>query len=264
MISTNLWNKLPGESEFIPTLEYYPAENKTTDATIVILPGGGYSGRAQHEGKGYAEFLNELGMDAFVCQYRVSPDRHPLPLLDARRAVQTVRFRAEELDINPSKIGIMGSSAGGHLSATLCNITEEYPDVLTEKDEIDELPYLPDFQVLCYPVISIEKEFGHTGSGTNLFGDSSFDNPERAELSIQKHINPNAPSAFVWHTLTDQAVPVENSLSYIRALHENGIEAELHIMPYGVHGLGLAQNDPHISTWTQSFVNWLRYKGFIK
>ena len=136
-----LWENTPGLCEFTPVLEYYPAEEKKTGATVVICPGGGYSDRAVYEGKGYAEYLNTLGMDAFVCQYRVAPHRFPLPLLDIRRAIRMVRSKAEEFGIDPNRIAVMGSSAGGHRAA----LTSTYhkPIDFEGMDEIDKQDYIP-------------------------------------------------------------------------------------------------------------------------
>ena len=110
METIKLWETIPGRCDVEPKFEYYPAENKITTATVVILPGGGYTYLAEHEGKGYAEFFNSIGMDAFVCSYRVSPHKFPLPLLDARRAMRVVRFNAEKFGIDPDRIAIIGSS----------------------------------------------------------------------------------------------------------------------------------------------------------
>lgn len=263
MKQMNLWETVPGMCEEVPVLEYYPAENKKTDAVMVVLPGGGYSNRAQHEGKGYAEFLNELGMDAFVCEYRVSPHRHPLPLLDARRAVQFVRYHANEFGINPEKVGIMGSSAGGHLAASVSTLLEEYDDVLTEKDAVDNENFIPDFQVLCYPVISLV-DYGHMGSAANLTGDKNIYAKKRYELSCQNNVHEKTPEAFIWHTVTDPAVPIQNSLAYVSALREKGIASELHVFPYGGHGMGVAANDPHISQWTTLLKNWLILNEYLE
>ena len=115
METIKLWKNIPGYCEEEPVLEFYPAVKKTSDAAVVIFPGGGYHTRAPYEGQGYAEYFNTLGMNAFVCEYRVKPHSHPLPLLDARRAVQYVRYNAEKFGINPEKIGVIGSSAGGIL-----------------------------------------------------------------------------------------------------------------------------------------------------
>ena len=262
MQTENLWDVVPGYCEVTPTIVYYPAENKTTDTTIIILPGGGYHYLADHEGQGYAEFLNSIGMDAFVCEYRVAPHCHPLPLLDARRAVQWVRFNAEKFGINPKKIGIMGSSAGGHLASSVCTITDEFPDVLKNPDDIDKEDYLPDFQVLCYPVIALN-DFGHYGSGNNLLGSEDLYDPKRYALNTFSRVHEKTPKAFVWHTITDPTVPVQNSLSYISALRAKGIPAELHIFPEGGHGVGIAEKFPHIAQWTTLFKNWLSYNEYI-
>lgn len=256
MKQMNLWENVPGMCEEIPVIEYYPAENKKTDATIVILPGGGYSHRAQHEGKGFADFLNEFGMDAFVCHYRVAPHRHPLPLMDARRAVQFVRYHANEFGINPGKVGIMGSSAGGHLAASVCTLQDEFEDVYVEKDGVDNESYLPDFQILCYPVIALN-DYGHIGSGNNLLGHTDLYHPEKYRLSCQNNVHEKTPKAFIWHTVTDPAVPIQNSLSYVAALRAKEITAELHVFPYGGHGMGVAAKEPHIAQWTGLLKNWL-------
>lgn len=258
----NLWNVIPGYAEVTPTIEYYPAESKTTDTAIVIFPGGGYHNLANHEGQGYAELLNSFGMDAFVCKYRIKPHCHPLPLLDGRRAIQWVRFHAEKFNINPHKIGIMGSSAGGHLAACVCTITEEYPDVLTSPDEIDKVSYLPDFQVLCYPVIALN-DFGHYGSGNNLLGNEDLYSPQRYALNTFSRVHEKTPEAFIWHTMNDPVVPVQNSLSYVSALRAKEIPAELHIFPDGRHGMGIASDSPHVAQWTSLFKNWLKENKLI-
>ncbi len=262
MKTMELWNNVPGMCEETPVLEYYPAENRKTDATVVILPGGGYSTRAQHEGKGYAEFLNSLGMDAFVCQYRVAPHRHPLPLLDARRAVQMVRHLSKELGLAADKVGIMGSSAGGHLAALTCTCQETYPDVLQKTDDIDKIDALPNFQILCYPVIALN-DFGHIGSGDMLLGNKDVYSPARYALSAHNIVHDKTPKAFIWHTIEDQTVPVQNSLSYVSALHAKNIEAELHIFPKGAHGAGLAAHIPHTGQWSKLLENWFRFYGLL-
>lgn len=259
----DLWENIPGTYANVPTIDYYPAENKTTDGTIVILPGGGYEFRAEHEGKGYAEFLNAQGMDAFVCQYRVAPDRYPVPLLDARRAIQFVRYHAEEFGINPEKVGIMGSSAGGHLAAVLSTVKDEFSDYIIESDEIDKMNYMPDFQVLCYPVISICKGFGHKESGHNLLGTEDLEHPLREHLAPHKLVDENTPPAFLWHTATDRSVSVDNSFAYTWALKDKGVEVEFHTLPFGGHGMGIAQDRPYVHQWTTFLCNWLKYKQFL-
>lgn len=262
MKTLNLWKNIPGMCEEVPVLEYYPAENKTTKATVVILPGGGYAVRAPHEGKGYAELLNSFGMDAFVCEYRVAPHRHPLPLLDARRAVQVVRSLSDELDLDCDKVGIMGSSAGGHLAASVCTYQGEFPDILVQKDEIDSINWLPDFQILCYPVIALN-DFGHKGSGDNLLGHTDLYSPDRYKLSCQNNVHEKTPKAFIWHTFEDGGVPVQNSLTYVSELRRNNVYAELHVFPYGEHGLGIAPENPHVAQWTGLLKNWLKLNNLL-
>ena len=257
-----LWGNIPGMCETEPTFEYYPAENKKTKGTIIILPGGAYANLAEHEGKGYAEFLNKIGMDAFVLKYRVAPHRYPTSLLDVRRAIQVVRAKSEEFGIDPEKIGVMGSSAGGHLAASVSTITDEFPELFTKKDEIDKIDFMPNFQVLCYPVIALN-DFGHVGSGDNLLGHTDVYNPQRYYLSLQNRVCEKTPIAFIWHTVTDPAVPIQNSLSYVSALRAKGIASELHVFPYGGHGLGLDEGDPHINQWTKLLENWLILNKFL-
>lgn len=264
----NLWENVPGMCEFTPTLEYYPSVHcssisKKSETTVVIFPGGGYGMRAEHEGKGYADFFNAIGMDVFVCQYRVSPNRYPLPLLDARRAVQFVRYNAEKFGINPEKIGVMGSSAGGHLAAMVSNVYDNFDDVIENKDEIDKIGFIPDFQILCYPVIAL-KDFGHIGSGKNLLGDEYADDEKVTYLSIQNRVNEKTPKAFIWSTFDDQYVNIKNSLSYATALKENNIPCEMHIYQNGPHGMGLAFFNNSVSLWSTELKNWLIHNEYIE
>lgn len=262
METIKLWENIPGMCEETPVLEYYPAVKKTEKTAVVIFPGGGYGMRAPHEGKGYAEFLNTLGIDAFVCQYRVKPHCHPLPLLDARRAVQYVRANAQKYDIDPKKIGVMGSSAGGHLAATLCTVFECYDDVLVSKDKIDEVDFIPDFQILCYPVIALSG-FGHQGSKDNLLGDKKDNQELIQQLSAQNKVNEKTPKAFIWHTFDDPVVNVKNTLSYATALKDNSIDCEVHIYQNGAHGLGLAQWSDSVGQWTGQLKTWLIHNDLL-
>lgn len=264
----NLWEQTPGDCYEIPTIAEYIPEEKKSDAAVVILPGGGYWGKAEHEGRGYSEFLNAAGICAFVVQYRTvsaGPHRFPLPLLDARRAVRTVRYNAEKYGIDKNKIAIMGSSAGGHLAA----LTSTYykPIDFEGVDEIDKEDFIPNAQILCYPVISLlGKGIAHLGSGRNLLGDRHAELGE--ELSPDLIAEPGTPQAFIWHTSADPGVPVFNSLNYASRLHAVGTDVELHLYPRGGHGLGLANrsDDPdcrHVSLWTDSLLKWLAYIGYL-
>ena len=255
MIKTvQLWNHTPGMCEEVPVLDCFFPEKQTSSTAVVILPGGGYSHRAVHEGKGYAEFLNNHGIPAFVCQYRVSPHRFPLPLLDARRAVRYVRYHAESFGIDPEKIYIMGSSAGGHLAA----LTSTYfdPIELENTDEIDEVSCIPNGQILCYPVIKLlGKGIAHLGSGKNLLGELQAETGE--ELSPDLIANERTPKAFIWHTFEDPGVNVINSLDYTKKLRTLRIPTELHVYPYGSHGLGLAEGRDRVEEWSGNLIRWL-------
>ncbi len=261
MQTFNLWDKVPGLCEETPVLDYYPAENKVTDATVVILPGGGYGMRAPHEGEGYARYFNSIGMDAFVCQYRVSPHRFPLPLLDSRRAIRFVRANAEKFGINKDKIAVMGSSAGGHLAALTSTYTA--PIDFEGADQTDEQPCLPNATILCYPVIcSPDSLVAHVGSFDNLVGYGNH--AQGARFSCDKLVNDTTPPAFIWHTSDDGAVHVGNSLRYGEALRNHKVLFELHVFPSGNHGLGLAPNAPYVARWADMLKAWLENIEFLK
>lgn len=259
MTTIQLWDKVPGKCEEVPVLEYYPAENKVTDATCVICPGGGYAMRAQHEGKGYAEYFNSIGMDAFVCEYRVSPHRFPLPLLDIRRSIRYVRAHAAEYGVNPDKVAVMGSSAGGHLAALVSTYTA--PIDFEDIDELDKICPIPNASILCYPVIHLpdETNIAHVGSYKNLLGDDA----DYSKYSPNLLVSDTTPTAFLWHTSDDSCVNVINSYLYAKALREHNIKHEMHIFPSGSHGLGVAANMPHVAQWTGLLKNWLIDLGWL-
>lgn len=260
MTTLQMWDKVPGKGEEVPVLEYFPAEIKKTDAAVIVFPGGGYTMRAGHEGRGYAEFLNSVGIDAFVCEYRVAPHYFPLPLLDARRAVRYVRANAEEFGVDPQKLAVMGSSAGGHLAALVSTYTS--PIEFEQEDEIDKIDPIPNATILCYPVIHKpdETKVSHMGSYRNLLGEgrTDFDG-----YSPDLLVSDSTPPAFLWHTSDDGAVNVINSYLYASALRRHGIPHELHVFPHGNHGLGLAGNMPHVAQWSLLLVNWLADMGWI-
>ena len=210
----DLWNtKAPGAETEIPKIEYYAPDRRTSDAAVVIFPGGGYGCRAPHEGAGYAKMLNSFGISAFVVSYRVSPARFPDELLDARRAVRFVRYKADEFGINKDKIAVMGSSAGGHLAA----FVSTFRNVIAGEgiDDIDKENYIPNAQILCYPVISSDESISHKGSYMNLLGEKYA---ERENFSPELIADEKTPQAFIWHTADDNVVNVENSYRYATAL----------------------------------------------
>lgn len=261
MTAYKLWDTVPGLCEEEPILEFYPSITRGSDATVIICPGGAYKIRAPHEGQGYAEYFNTIGMNAFVCQYRVAPHRFPLPLLDIRRAVRYVRAHAEQFGIDPDKIAVMGSSAGGHLAALVSTYTApiEHEGV----DEIDAISPLPNATILCYPVIHRPDEtgVGHKGSFSNLLGPDM--EAHYADYSCDELVSDTTPPAFLWYTANDP-VNVINAYLYATALHRHGIPHEMHTFHEGPHGLGLAPKHPHVAQWAPLMRNWLSYMGWIK
>ena len=252
--------KLRNTNEEATIMEAYIPDRKKSDMAIIIFPGGAYGMLAEHEGAGYAKFLAENGYTAFVVSYRVAPHKFPLPLLDARRAVKFVRFHAEKLGIDKNKVAVMGSSAGGHLAALSSTYFEPIED--SDADEIDKEDFIPNYQILCYPVITLfGKGVAHIGSGKNLLGDLLPDKCE--DLSPQLLVSPKTPPAFIWHTFLDSAVNVKNSLLYAESLRDHEIPAEIHIFPDGWHGMGLATGDDresrHVSAWAELLLKWLDY-----
>jgi len=232
----------------------------------VICPGGGYGGLADHEGSQYARWLNELGIASFVLKYRLGSGgyRHPAMLQDAARAVRTVRARANEWNLDPKRVGIMGSSAGGHLASTL--LTHFDAGKRDVADPIERQSSRPDLGILCYPVISMSSSFTHQGSKRNLLGPDP--SPELArELSSELQVTKNTPPCFIWHTWEDKGVPIENSLSFADALKKNGVRFALHIYERGPHGIGLGTREwkpDQRHPWTRDCEFWLKERGFAK
>ena len=250
----------------IPTLTIYrPAPERATGAAMVICPGGGYGGLAPHEGRDYALWLNAQGIAGFVLKYRLAPGgyHHPAMLQDAARALRTVRARAGEWQLDPYRIGIMGSSAGGHLAATLLtHFDAGKPDAA---DVIERISSRPDLGILCYAVISMG-EFTHQGSKRNLLGTNPPPELVR-ELSNELQVTTNTPPCFIWHTWEDPAVAVENSLQFAAALRKSGVMFDLHIYERGQHGLGLG-SQPYGNgaqhPWVRNCEFWFKQRGFAK
>jgi acetyl esterase/lipase len=237
--------------EHVPTLDIYEPFGKSfSDTAVIILPGGGYGGLAAHEGEGFAGVFQLWGFKAFVCNYRLGSHgyRHPAMLHDAARAVRLVRARASEWEIN--KIVLVGSSAGGHLAATLMtrwdNGRADHPD------PVERASSRPDLGVLCYPVITMaESTNGWTLE--NLLGKNP--SPELiAELSTERHVTKATPPCFVWHTHADTVVPVANALMFVEALHKAGVPFEFHVYQDGAHGLGMQDG----IAWTEDCLRWLK------
>ena len=240
------------------SISVYKPHIKVGKGTIVIFAGGGYGFRCAYEDEAYALFFNALGLTAFVVDYRYYPNQFPDELLDARTAVRFVRKNAEKFDIDPQKIAVMGSSAGGHLCALLSTYRAKLEnEELTENYQVD---YIPSAQILCYPVISSRDDIMHEGSYRNLLGDMFA---QKEAFSPELIADQKTPKAFIWHTFEDDTVNVINSYVYANKLRELGVSTELHVFPKGGHGKNLANDDPYVGQWKKLLENWLRLNSFL-
>lgn len=250
------------EAKDSPTLtSYSPVGGKANGASMLVLPGGGYGGLAEHEGKGYAEWFAAQGVTAYVLKYRLGSAgyRHPAMLNDAARGLRTLRARARAEGLDPARIGVIGSSAGGHLASTLLtHFDAGAPDAA---DAIERESSRPDLGILCYPVISMG-EFTHKGSKKNLLGENPADDLVRL-LSNELQVDAQTPPTFIWHTVEDQAVPVENALLFASALRKAGVPFALHVYEKGRHGLGLPAAGKGAPAWDEDCLFWLRGRGFL-
>jgi acetyl esterase/lipase len=245
------------EERDIPTVTPYLADAAAAVApAIVIFPGGGYGALAPHEGKGYADWLVTNGISCFVVKYRLGSSgyRHPSMLQDAARAVRLARSRADEWKIDPKRVGVIGSSAGGHLASTL--ITHFDSGNTDASDPVERQSSRPDLAILCYPVITMGTNT-HSGSKRNLLGENPT--PDLVvNLSNELRVTKDTPPCFIWHTWEDKAVKLENSLMFASALQRVGVPFDLHVYQKGAHGLGLGNNHP----WASDCLNWLRMHKF--
>ena len=244
------------DADFTPTLDIYTLGCAEPKGAVIICPGGGYTKRAEHEGKDVALRFNKLGFHTFVVQYRVAPNRFPAPQQDIFRAIKIVRSKADEWNVKTDKIAVCGFSAGGHLTASSGTLFNEVK--FTVGDETDKCSQKPDALILCYPVIS-SGEHGHIGSFANLLGEDA-DMALREKYSLEKRITAETPPTFLWHTGEDAGVLVENSLLWCLGLRKYKIPFELHVFPEGRHGLGLGvdPNVPEIQVWPELCTTWLK------
>jgi len=249
----------------IPTVTpYLPNGTNATGAAMVICPGGGYGHLAAHEGNDYALWLNQQGVTGFVLKYRLGSQgyRHPAMLNDAARAVRWVRAHAKDYKIDPKRVGIMGSSAGGHLASTLLTHFDSGNPNAT--DMVERQSSRPDLGILCYAVITLG-EFTHKGSLHNLLGTNPP--PELVKnLSNELQVTTNTPPCFLWTTFEDKAVPMENTLQFAEALRKNHVPFDLHVYQKGGHGMGLKDKPPFANPhpWAADCRFWLKAQNFVK
>lgn len=252
--------KAANTPHLIPFVQKEPGEPYPC---VIVLPGGGYQGLSPQEANPVAGWLNGLGISSFVLHYSVAPARHPQPYHDVRRAIQWVRAHAEEFNVDPKRIGVIGFSAGGHLAGSAATMWED-PE-LAIGDEMDSVSARPDLAVMCYPVVTADPETCHEGSVVNLMGENPTEET-RASFSLENRVTSNTPPIFLWHTADDEAVPVDNSFRMAQALGKADAEYELHIFPEGRHGLGLCsigdRRNAYVAKWRELCAQWLGRQGF--
>lgn len=253
-----IWNdsKAPiGEGQFeqadVWITVYRPA--KPNGTAIVICPGGGYAGHAKEpEGFGIARWLNGHGIAGIVLEYRLPAGRTYVPLLDAQRAIRTTRLNAKQWDIDPSRIGIIGFSAGGHLASTAATHFDDGDQASAEK--VDQISCRPDFAILIYPVISMGEK-SHAGSRTNLLGENPT--PEMIDLfSNEKQVTDKTPPIFLAHPVDDKTVVIDNSQMLYDALQQHKIQSKFLILPSGGHGLN-GYKGPMWDAWQEQSLAWV-------
>lgn len=246
-----------------PAITVYPPSAPASGAAMLVCPGGGYARHAPHEGHDYALWLGALGITSFVLRYRLGADgyRHPTMLHDAARAVRLIRSRAAQWGVDGGRVGVMGSSAGGHLASAL--LTHGDAGAPGHPDPAERESSRPDLGVLCYPVIAMG-DIAHQGSRENLVGLAPSD-ALVAEVSSDLRVTAATPACFLWHTAEDEKVSVEHSLRFATALARHAVPFELHIYEQGRHGLGLADQPPFAGAhpWAGELRRWLRERGFI-
>jgi len=252
-----------GERDTPRLMVYAPPAEKANGTAVVICPGGGYGHLAMgHEGHQIARWFQQRGVRAAILLYRHAPTyHHPIPLMDAKRAMRYVRHHALENGVAADRIGVMGFSAGGHLASTVgTHFDAGDPDA---SDPVERESSRPDFMILCYPVITLTDErYVHAGSRRNLLGDT----PEAAlmeQFSSEKQVTAETPPTFLFHTDADTTVPAENSILFYEALRAKKVPAELHVYRPGGHGVGLAERYPLLAGWPKVLESWMRGMGYL-
>lgn len=246
-----------------PTLTYYPAApGRASGTAVIVCPGGGYEFLAfNHEGGNYAKWLSGLGVAAFVLKYRLSDFGHPAPLQDVLRAIRIVRAHAADYGVAPERIGVIGSSAGGHLAASAATLYDD-PAGRTGAP-LDAVSARPDFLMLMYPVITLMPPYAHAGSRHALLGATPAPELVKA-MSLETRVTPQTPPTFLVHAQDDGAVPVDNSIMFFQALTRAHVPAEMHIYEHGGHGFGMTHDHGDTSLWPQRAEEWLREHKLIK
>lgn len=249
------------DSDDIPTLTLFRPHAPANGAAVIVCPGGGYHTLAEHEAGPVAQWLNTLGVTAFVLRYRLGPRyQHPIELGDAQRAIRTVRAQAADFGVDSGRIGILGFSAGGHLASTAA--THFDVGKPGDADPVERASSRPDLAILIYPVIAMQGTHAHGGSRQNLLGE----NPDPSLLTLlsnETQVTPNTPPTFLAHSTDDAVVPVENSLHFALALSAAKVPFAMQVYEHGGHGCGLGGADPVLSAWPRECAAWMRQRGFL-
>lgn len=248
------------DDDFQPYMTPYLLPGDDARGVVLVFPGGGYSCRCDHEAAPIAKAFNAEGFHAFVVEYRVKPYRYPAPQQDVYRAIRMIRANADKWHIAPDNIALCGFSAGGHL-VTFSGVGYERPECLPDAGDVcDNVSARPDAVIGCYPVTHLGSGNGHPGSGQNLLGndyEAQHQQYDPCALATE-----NTPPYFLFHTATDQVVPVACSIDMAKALWSKGVTAELHVFPRGPHGVALGQDFPETRIWPHLAAVFLRGIGF--
>ncbi len=238
---------------FQPSVTPFPVEGSR--GAVVVCPGGGYEFKADHEGAPIARLLQSAGISAYVLDYRVAPCHREAPLSDAKRAIRMLKHMGYE------KVGILGFSAGGNLCCSAATLYDEGDQ--DSADPIQRLSSRPDAFVPCYAVVSFG-QYTHMGSRAALLGEERDNEDLVRRFSGELNVTKDTPPAFIWHTAQDGLVPAQNSLQLAMALKENDVMFELHIYPWGHHGIGLGGENAQAAQWGGQMCRFLNELGFGK
>lgn len=238
---------------------FFPGKQENIGAAVVIFPGGGYERLAYIiSGTQLAKWFNTIGITAFVLNYRLpnSPDliqRERGPLMDAQRAIRYIRAHAGQWGVNPNKIGVLGSSSGGHLAASAATIQDDWSVV---KDSLDKYSFKPNYAILVSPVIDLSTSIAHAGSVKNLLGPNPTDELKK-KLSLQLQVTAATPPCFIVDAINDKTVNPMNSLLFYQSLLQNGVSVSFHAFPQGAHAIALRNNPGSTELWTKLCEMWL-------